>query len=88
MLYFPDICFWVFGYVRHVCQNFGHTIKPEMPPHGTTEHWRNSRTPQNSGGTTENPTTPAEHPEIPTEHQHNISGSPQKNGTIQNEEQF
>ena len=47
-----------------------------------TEHW------WNSGGTMENPRTPAEHPEIPTEHQRNTSGSPQKNGTIKNEKQL
>ena len=38
-----------------------------------TEHWQNSRTPQNSGGTMEHSSkTPAEHPQIqiPTEHQH------------------
>ena len=45
----------------------------------TREQWRNNWT---------LPGTPAEHSRIPMEYQRNTSGTPQNNGTTQNEEEL
>ena len=60
---------------------FCHTIKPGTPENQNTEHRRNSRTPRNSGGTTEHY---PEHQQNTPDYQRNTNITPLEHSGITN----